>query len=287
MIKLYSILIFLISANTIAQELVVVADGEDAHCRLFGYQNGNGIVYAIPSGGVPDYTYEWTNLTTGETNTNTTWGGLNIGCYEIKVTDMDGAIARDTVCLDSINPVAEFLVVSAELESMEWAYVGDAPVNVSFHTAAAPVGINTFLFRPQGFELFEVYEDEIGEFTTYNYIYGGDFTATMIAINNNGCTDTSHARIYLSGPLEINESNKLDFFTITSHSNTGSISINKQGYANGLQLNLYTLSGQNIRSVKITEEQQEFQIPSTKGIYLYEMIDLKTGQKAGTGKVQL
>lgn len=292
MTRLFSILIFLVSTTTIAQDLSVIAGGEDAFCRLYGYQNGNGVVYGIASGGAPDYTYEWTNLTTGITHTANTWGGLNIGCYEIKVTDMEGTIARDTICLDSINPIAEFLVVSAELDHLEWAYVGEAPVNVSFQTEGVPIVgppffDTSFIFRPQGFEPWIAYEDEVGEFTTYNYAYGGDYTATMIAINKNGCTDTAHARIYLTGQLDIDSQNEIDLFSIITHSNSNSITLTMQGYANNLLLNLYTVSGQKIQYYQITEAHTEFDTPSIKGIYLYEAIDTKTGQKIASGKLQL
>jgi len=48
---------------------------------LFDFQSGNGVVFAAATGGVPDYTYLWTNLETGDTEDNTTWGGLNPGNY--------------------------------------------------------------------------------------------------------------------------------------------------------------------------------------------------------------
>jgi hypothetical protein len=289
MFKLFALSFLMLSLNTIAQDLTVTAGGDDAFCRLYGYQNGNGQVYAIASGGVPDYTYEWTNLSTDATFTANTWGGLNIGCYEIKVTDMEGTIARDTICLDSINPIAEFFVVSAELDFMEWAYVGEAPVEVAFHTDGIPIASppffdTTFIFRPQGFEPWVAYEHYDGEFATYNYMYGGDYTATMIAINKNGCTDTAHARIYLSGPLSIDEPTKIECFSIVSHSNSGSISVTKQGYEEGLQLNLYTLSGQQVQTHIINDAYYEFNAPLTKGVYIYELIDSKTGQRIANGK---
>ena len=290
MSKLLFLSLLFLSFTVEGQDLSVSAGGEDAFCRLYEYQNGNGSVYAIPSGGSPGYEYEWKNLTTGATHTTSTWGGLNIGCYEIKLTDFDGTIARDTVCLDSINPVAEFLVVSAELDFMEWAYVGEASVNVSFEVIGEPIFSPPFfdttcIFRPQGFEPWIAYEHPVGEFTTYEYIYGGDYLATMIAINNNGCTDTAHARIYLSGPLEIDDTDELDFFSVVSHSNSGSITVQKKGYEGGLLFNLYDLSGQEIESKKLNETENVFELSNAMGIYLYEVFDMESMEKVGTGKI--
>ncbi len=98
--------------------------------------------------------------------------------------------------------------------------------------------------------------------------------------------DTAHVRIYLSGPLSVDDRDNLDFFSITSHSNSGSISFTKKGYEKGLQLNLYTASGQQIQTNQITENQTKIQVLATEGIYLYEIIDLETREKAGTGKLQ-
>lgn len=288
--RFITILILFISVNTIAQELSVTAGGEDAYCRLYGYQNGNGIVYAFASGGTPDYSYEWINLTTGATYTSTTWGGLNVGCYEITVTDMVGTIAKDTVCLDSINPVAEFLVVSPELDSVGWAYLGEAPASVSFQTVGIPMASppffdTSFIFRPQGFEPWVAYEDEVGEFTTYEYLYGGVYTATMIAINKNGCTDTAHAAISLTGPLDIQDNDYNMIFNIISNSET--ITINIQDFENELLLNLYSLTGQHIQSNRLMEMNNKLNAPADSGIYLYEIINPQNGQKIEAGKIKI
>lgn len=52
----------------------------------------DGVVFAAASGGTPDYSYTWTNLTTLATTNNTTWGGLLPGDYEIEVLDDNGCI---------------------------------------------------------------------------------------------------------------------------------------------------------------------------------------------------
>ncbi len=293
MIKvLFISLLSLFYLQPFAQDLTLVVGSEDAYCRLSGDQNGNGVVYAYATGGTPDYTYEWTNLTTGVTHPATTWGGLNVGCYEITVTDMIGTIAKDTVCLDSINPIAEFLVVSAELDSVGWAYIGEAPVTVSFQTVGVPMASppffdTSFIFRPQGFEPWIAYEDEVGEFTTYEFLYGGVYTATMIAINNNGCTDTAHATISLTGPSSLHpyESNLL--LSVISHSNSGTITVNIQGFEDELLLNVFSSTGQHIQSNRLMDTNNLITAPATSGIYLYEIINPLTGLKIESGKIKI
>ena len=51
---------------------------DPAYCRLYGYQNGNGVAFGAATGGTPDYDYLWTNLDNGATSINSTWGGLNL-----------------------------------------------------------------------------------------------------------------------------------------------------------------------------------------------------------------
>ena len=102
---------------------------EPAYCRVFSYQSGNGVVYAAATGGTPDYTYLWTNLQTGNSEDNTTWGGLNPGNYQITVTDDNGCILTDVITIDSLNPIADFTLTSPEFSSN---YVGNAIVNVHF-----------------------------------------------------------------------------------------------------------------------------------------------------------
>jgi hypothetical protein len=107
---------------------------EPASCRLYYYQNGNGVVYAAATGGTPDYTYLWTNLSTGVTSDNSTWGGLNPADYMITVTDDNGCILTQTITLDSLNPIADFDMSSLGF-TIEWE--GDAPLEVKLHKSIA------------------------------------------------------------------------------------------------------------------------------------------------------
>ena len=170
---------------------------EDAYCRLFGFQSGNGVVFASASGGVPDYTYQWMNLATGATSTNTTWGGRNPGSYQMTVTDAVGCTLVETIELDSVNPIAAFTVLSAELDAN---CEGTAPVVVQltnqseyFANPNNPSADTTFFWNLDHFKFPNTWwiSHDINE--TADTVYTGEevFEACLVAINKNGCTDTA------------------------------------------------------------------------------------------------
>jgi gliding motility-associated-like protein len=170
---------------------------EPAHCRLFDYQNGNGVVFGAAAGGTPDYSYEWLNLTTGDTEDNTTWGGLNPGEYQLTVTDENGCTLIRTIQLDSIGPIANFNVISDDLND---DLQGTAPVTVEFENTSSnfyndndPFGDTTFFWAldnpVSGWEVTHDY------FYRPDTVYGPNgqsynVEVCLVALNKNGCSDT-------------------------------------------------------------------------------------------------
>ncbi len=273
-----------------SQELVFVELGSDfAYCRLFAYQSGNGTVYAAAEGGTPDYTYLWTDLQTGATTSSTVWGGLNPGKYEIKVEDGIGDVLVDTVTVDSINPIADFEVISDNMVPVIWGYIGNSPataefINTSVNVVSPGPWMDAhFLFRPQGFETWVLYDDF--EIPDYTYEYGGVYTASLIAMNKNGCVDTAHATISLSGPLALTENDQTGSLKITSHSISNSVTIKKAGFEEGLLINFYCLSGKLIRSEMIMDTETNLQLSQPAGIYIYKVIDPISQRFIQSGKL--
>jgi len=170
---------------------------EPAHCRLFGYQSGNGVVFGAAGGGTADYDYTWRDLTTDDTYPNTTWGGLNPGDYELTVTDENGCTLIRTITLDSISPIANFNVISDELNA---DLQGTAPVtavfentSTNFHNEFDPFSDTTFFWS--------LNHPDAGWDVTDSYFYqpdtvygpkGQSYTVDvcLIAFNKNGCADT-------------------------------------------------------------------------------------------------
>ncbi|MFT5819867.1 MAG: gliding motility-associated-like protein [Crocinitomix sp.] len=182
---------------------------EYAHCRVFGYQSGNGVVYGASTGGTPDYDYLWTNLDNGETEDNTTWGGLNPGNYELAVTDNNGCVLTKSIFLDSLSPKASFNVISDQLNV---DCQGTAAVIVEFENASEnfynlndPFGDSTFFWNLDNpntsWEL------------THDYLFRPDTVYSpkndsyqvevcLVAINKNGCSDTACKVITIYAPIE-------------------------------------------------------------------------------------
>jgi gliding motility-associated-like protein len=187
---------------------------DPAYCRLYDYQNGNGVVYAAAVGGSPDYSYLWTYLETGATSTNSTWGGRNPGTYEMVVTDENGCELRRTVVVDSLNPIANFTMTSAQFTSN---YVGTADVEVVFENTSEnfanpnnPSADTTFqwnfdhdnipwIISHDYFEVFDTTYEGKGE--TY------EVEVCLIAINKNGCEDEECKIIRIFEPLQFEDIN--------------------------------------------------------------------------------
>ncbi len=185
--------------------LYLIQFGTDpAYCRLFGYQSGNGVVYAAAAGGTPDYTYLWTNLTTGTTSNNTTWGGLNPGNYQIEVTDDNGCVLTETITVDSLNPVADFTLSSPEFTAL---YEGNAVVNVHFENQslnyANPNDPNadTTFFWNFDFPDAWILSTDISETFDVSYTQSGEYNVCLVALNKNGCSDTSCVLINIYDPF--------------------------------------------------------------------------------------
>jgi gliding motility-associated-like protein len=178
-------------------EIVLTDSVQSAYCRLFGSQSGNGVLSGDAIGGVPDYEYIWTNLGTGDSTTNTTWGARNPGMYQFTAIDELGCVMRKTIELDSVNPIAAFTVLSAELDAN---CEGTAPVVVQFTNQSEyfanpnnPNSDTTFFWNlnhgnfPNDWWITHDINAEVDTTYTGEAIY----EACLVAINKNGCTDTT------------------------------------------------------------------------------------------------
>lgn len=177
---------------------------QPAYCRLYGYQKGNGVVFAAGGGGTPDYAYEWENLETGETEDNTTWGGLNPGTYQFTMEDQNGCAKIATIMVDSLNPQAAFEMESAQFTG-EWE--GTAPVDVLFTNQSNyfanpnnPLADTVFFWN---FDLDA--GDELSEdvFETFNQTYSnaGDYQICLTVSNKNGCLDSTCKELTIYDPF--------------------------------------------------------------------------------------
>lgn len=170
---------------------------DPAYCRLFGYQSGNGVVYAAATGGTPDYDYIWENVYTLQTTTNTTWGGLNPAVYHITVTDGNGCTLEAFITMDSLNPIADFTPTSPQFLDPN-VCEGTAVVDVHFVNQSQyfanpnnPQADTTFFWhfgRPS--DTWILSQDYYEEFDA-SYTDSGTYVVCLVALNKNGCADTA------------------------------------------------------------------------------------------------
>lgn len=62
-----------------------------------------GIVYASAGGGTPNYSYNWYDVNSAGSSSNTTWGGLQPSCYYIEIYDANNCFITDTLCLSCLS----------------------------------------------------------------------------------------------------------------------------------------------------------------------------------------
>lgn len=181
---------------------------EPAQCRVFSYQNGNGVVYASAIGGTPAYTYLWTNVQTGQTANSSTWGGLNPGDYEVTVTDNNNCVLVGNVSLDSLSPIANFTVDSDQF-LVDGLCEGTAEVTVAFTNASEnyldPLDPSS---QPDFFWTLHE-EDGLPWYLTHDYnqvmdttyTIGGIYTVCLEVLNDNGCSDIMCKEMIIYDPL--------------------------------------------------------------------------------------
>lgn len=189
-------------------------DHDPAYCRLFDYQNGNGVLKVAAGGGTPAYNYLWTNLETGATEDNTTWGGRNPGTYEITVTDAAGCTLTSIIEMDSLNPQADFEMTSPQFTSN---YQGTAPLDVHFTNTSlnysnpnSPSGQPNFLWNFDHDNIAWVLTHDVAQEydTTYGERGGSyDIEVCLKVTNKNGCEDMACKIINVFDPIAISNVN--------------------------------------------------------------------------------
>ncbi len=186
-----------------------------AFCRLYDYQNGNGEVFAAPTGGTPDYTTaHWTYLEDGSTADQGTWGGRNPGDYVVLIEDANGCILTDTITVDSLNPIAGFTVDSDQLND---DCKGTADVEVEFTNTSLnysnpknPLADPRFFWNLDSPDADWYITDDVNE--KRDTIYGKRgfsyiIEVCLVAQNKNGCKDTLCKDIEIFEPISLTNVN--------------------------------------------------------------------------------
>jgi len=266
------------SAVSFAQLSFDQLGSDPAYCRLYSYQSGNGVVYASASGGTSPYTHQWTNLSTGFTTTNTTWGGLNPGLYKIQVTDAVFDVLIDTVLLDSINPTAKFYEAWGNLMPTTFGYTGflyeDAKfVNTStgVNNSIDPLDDTTFFWNLGVTGAWEIIHD-------YSYApeqgyFSGDYDVRLIAKNKNGCSDTLLKHIHIFGPVGIEDDSKAEsFISIYGKPQQNALHFNCGGFSESMLVTIFSISGETIMTFEVINGDNEVGFNAGTGVYAYSVV---------------
>lgn len=250
---------------------------DPAYCRTMPYQSGNGVVYAAATGGTEPYSYLWTNVQTGQTSQNTTWGGLNVGDYFVKVIDSVGCVLTETVKVDSLNPHADFVVKSVAVDN-SFPGLTSAEVTLLNKSWGGPMAF-------PGFEEPHYFWNSGGDTTWHDLFYWQEFTTTftnvgpyqicLVETNKNQCTDTLCVWVDVVPPVD--SSSEVDFLYSSS---TGEASVNLD-LPYGAWFKLMTLDGTTVFEILLEPGLNMFSLPS--GLFVYQVIDSVNGSLLANG----
>jgi len=173
------------------------------YCRTAGFQSGNGLVSvttAPDSSGTGSVNYQWVNTNSGQTTNSSTFVVRSPGWMRMTMIDANDCIFTDSVYVDSLNPIADFLVTSNAFTTPS-IYEGTGPLNadfenlsVNFYQQNNPNSDSIFLWN-----LFENDPVNNNWFISTDYdekidtTYEGDMTynVCLVAKNFNDCADTT------------------------------------------------------------------------------------------------
>jgi hypothetical protein len=255
---------------------------EPATCRLAPYQSGNGVVYAAAEGGTGPYTYQWTNLQTGATTANTTWGGLNVGLYEIYVHDSLGCFLKDTIEVDSFNLTAAFHISSSDWDStgtlaflpFDGELILDAP-NCIYANPHDPDYDTNYYWQLGSGSAWIMGSCEHYFHQDFSISTEGPYDITLVVVNKNGCTDTLTQTLLAVLPTYA----PLDPVVICDYAN-GKALIEYSGNEPGTLL-IYDVGG-TLQSQFVLQP-GENSIPLETGITFYKIVN-SDGQHLKSGK---
>lgn len=93
--------------NCLDSSIIILNEPDSLYFTLLGGDNSSGnsdgSVYSLVGGGMPEYTYMWTNLNELTTHTTSSWNDIEAGSYEIVATDALGCSISDTVVIGTLK----------------------------------------------------------------------------------------------------------------------------------------------------------------------------------------
>lgn len=205
-------------------------------------------------------------------------------------TDDNGCELIGVNSLDSINPQANFDIISDDVWDIPYGYAGNAPVNIVCKNTSEGV---YNIYDPSGSELYHWHMHNYADWVTtddYNfeptitYNFENLWGIKLVAKNGNGCLDTAHQFIAVFGPVSLEEPEEVHTVSIVPNDLNGNIKIQKSGFSNGVLVRLYNNSGVLLFEKTVRDNEESFPFNMTKGIYFYEFINSESSERIGSGK---
>lgn len=279
--KVLFLIFFIVAGNMSFSQLPLQFSqigSEPALCRTASYQSGNGVVYAEAIGGQGSITYLWENVSTGQSTSNSTWGGLNVGLYRCTVYDSVGTFIVQNVYLDSINPEAIFEWHSPQLNDFFGLLVGEVPVYIDV------INTSQMTFACPGF-CEPIYEWKLGSQgwtgpVDYNSPPTANFSesnpvTTEICLatwNKNLCYDTLCIGMNLILPTQYVDNGPLLIFSNAQANQLQMFNPLSGNYT----LKFYDQSGYLIETKEMVDAESEIDFYHPSGIYIVHVVDIQT-----------
>lgn len=166
-------------APTVTATAQVVSDynGQDISCT--GASDGS--IDVTPGGGVPTYTFLWSNATNPAVSSNQTPTGLPSGLYSVLVTDQNGCTATTTVTLIDPPAFVYGVVVSTDYNGQDISCFGESDGGIDL-TVSGATPTYTYAWTDTGGTPVSAVQDPSG-------LPAG--TYTVLTTDLNGCTFTT------------------------------------------------------------------------------------------------
>ncbi len=294
--KIYALLFALLFFGNYAESQgpsVAINIVNPCFCRTSSSQNGGGVLSCVVTGGSGTQTIKWYNSAGIVINNNSTLiAGLNAGTYVVEVLDVPMAFySIDTIKLDSVNPVADFNVISSGLIDLgNDQYQGHISVDVEFKNVSQNFAIPNFApsdtifywsFDPSD-PMSWVFKNNVGsENRTFS---PGVYEIGLATENYNGCKDTTYATITVEETANIEEFIKNEVVLIPNFDQQR-IRVINQDIGAELLLSIFGINGQMITSKQLLNSETVINFNQPKGIYFYQ-ISNRSGEVINAQKFQ-
>ena len=187
--------------------LVGILDIESpTYCRTAAHQKGNGEVTVttpgLDSSGTGNVTYRWENMVNGDTSTNTTFVVNEPGWMTATLEDANGCVFRDSIYVDSLNPIAYFEPISDQFEG-PGEFEGTEDMTVEFINQSTNFSKASYILSDTVFQ-WNLYTNDPNQTGQGNWFFSFDYNekidttykgeneylVCLVAKNFNDCKDT-------------------------------------------------------------------------------------------------